>query len=112
MGDALDDFLAARSGWECEDDWEPECADMTRFFKKEEGPPFEVGRVRVTQISERAIRVEVVDSPYAADIDGRDEWFPKSQLHSSSEVNDTTLIDEEGTLVISTWLAGKRGWVK
>lgn len=111
MGDALDDFLESRMGIET-DEWEDREDDMTRFFKREEGPPFEVGRVRVAQISERAIRVEPIDSPYAADIVDREAWFPKSQLHSTSEVNDTTLVDEEGTLIISTWLAGKRGWVR
>lgn len=112
MGDALDDFLESRHEWEGLDDREEIDDVMTRFFKREEGPPFEVGRVRLVQISERAIRVEPIDSPYAADIVDREAWFPKSQLHSTSEVDDTTLVDEEGTLIISTWLAGKRGWVK
>jgi len=113
MGDALDDFLESRMGIEqdlgCEDDWDPECVDMTRFLKREDGPGYEVGRCRVVTIYEKAVRVDILDGPHAGD---DDNCFPKSQLHSSSEVNDTTLIDEEGTLVISAWLAGKRGWVK
>ena len=81
---------------------------MTRFFpKREEQPGYEVGRVRVTTIYEKAIRVEILDGPHAGD---EDNCFPKSQLHTSSEVDDTMLIDEEGMLVISGWLAGKRGW--
>jgi hypothetical protein len=82
---------------------------MTRFLKRTEDEGYEVGRVRVTFITERAIKVEYLDGPHVGDTD---QFVPKSQIHSSSEVNDTTLIDEEGTLVISRWLAGKRGWAK
>lgn len=80
---------------------------MTRFMKREEGEGYEVGRVRVEQITERAIRVTYLDGDH---MDDPDTWVPKSQIHSTSEVNDTTLVDEEGTLIISAWLAGKRGW--
>jgi hypothetical protein len=108
MGDAFDDFLDSRLGWEDEDDLEDEGSPVTRFFtRSEEKPGYEVGRCRVTTIYEKAIRVEILDGPHAGD---SDNCFPKSQIHTSSEVNDGTLIDEEGTLVISAWLAGKRGW--
>lgn len=38
----------------------------------------------------------------------QEEWIPLSQLHTSSEVREE---GDEGTLVISTWLAEKKGLV-
>jgi hypothetical protein len=109
MGDALDDLLDSYERRPWLDEEPEEEHQVTRFMKREEGAGYEVGRVRVEQITERAIRVTYMDGPH---VDDTDTWIPKSQIHSTSEVNDTTLLDEEGTLVISAWLAGKRGWVK
>jgi hypothetical protein len=108
VGDALDDYFATRD-FDADECGQEEDPKLTRFMKRTEDAGYEVGRVRVDRISERAILVTYLDGPHAGDTD---QWVPKSQIHSTSEVNDTTLLDEEGTLVISAWLAGKRGWKK
>lgn len=86
---------------------------MTRFMKRKEDEPFELGQAKVVHITERALRVEILDGPHAGlGADGDEPcWIAKSQIHSTSEVNDTTLIDEEGLLVVTKWLAGQKGWV-
>lgn len=82
---------------------------MTRFMRREEDEGYEVGRVKVTYITERALKVDVLDGDHVSE---EELWVPKSQLHSSSQVDDTTLIDEEGTLVTSRWWAKQRGFVR
>lgn len=109
MGDALDDLLDTYERRPWLDEEPEEEIEVTRFAKRTEGEGYEVGRVRVEQITERALRVTYLDGPHMGD---EDTWVPKSQIHSTSEIDDTKLLDEEGTLIISAWLAGKRGWVK
>lgn len=41
-------------------------------------------------------------------VNGADEWVPKSQISDDSEVSDE---DDEGTLVVSKWLAETKGWI-
>lgn len=41
-------------------------------------------------------------------VEGKDEWVPKSQISDDSEVNAE---DDEGTLVVSQWIAEQKGWV-
>lgn len=40
-------------------------------------------------------------------VEGVEEWIPKSQVHDDSEVFRE---GDEGTLVVSAWIAGERGW--
>jgi hypothetical protein len=40
--------------------------------------------------------------------DKGEEWIPQSQIHDDSEVYRE---GTEGTLVVSAWLAQKRGWL-
>jgi hypothetical protein len=42
------------------------------------------------------------------DIDGEKIWIPKSQIHDNSEVFDADEHDE-GTLIITEWLAKQKG---
>lgn len=35
-------------------------------------------------------------------------WVPQSQIHDDSEVFD---VGQEGTLVVTEWLATQKGWV-
>jgi hypothetical protein len=71
----------------------------------------ELGIAKVLHITERAVRVVVEEGPCEGMGSDDDEplWIPKSQLHSSSELDDTTLIDETGRLVVSAWFANQRG---
>lgn len=38
------------------------------------------------------------------------EWIPTSQIHDNSEVWDDREGSNEGTLIVSLWLAEERGW--
>jgi hypothetical protein len=102
MGEALDDFLSDMERGE----------EMTRFMRREEDEGYELGRAKVLHISEKALRVEVLEGPQQGlGAEGAEAfWVPKSQIHSSSQVDDTTLLDEEGTLVTSLWWARQRGF--
>lgn len=42
-------------------------------------------------------------------INGAEHWIPKSQIDDASEVFDD-LSNDEGTLVISQWLASQKGF--
>ncbi len=53
----------------------------------------------------RAIRE--TDMAILVDIDGEEHWVPKSQILDESEVWQD---GDEGTLVVSGWLARQEGW--
>ena len=55
-------------------------------------------------ISETAAAVLV-----ACDDFDEPQWVPKSQIDEDSEVYAK---DTEGTLIVSVWLARKKGWMK
>jgi hypothetical protein len=42
------------------------------------------------------------------DLDEKEVWIPKSQIHQYSEVRE---VGEAGEMVIPYWLAQERGWV-
>lgn len=113
MADALDALFEGFEREELFEAFEREEQAVTRFMKRREDEPFAVGTARVTYISEKALKVEILDGPHAGlGADGEEPcWIAKSQIHTTSEVNDTTLIDEDGLLVITKWLAGQKGWV-
>lgn len=80
-------------------------------FRREDSG-YELGRCRVLHITERAIKVEVIEGPNAGmGAEGEEAlWLPKSQIHSNSEIDDTSLIDDEGVAWTSAWLAGQKKW--
>jgi hypothetical protein len=39
-----------------------------------------------------------------------EEWIPLSQIHDDSELYDNAKRGDEGELVVTQWLADKRGW--
>lgn len=63
---------------------------------------YTIGDVRVLRFTDKAVFVEVVES-------GEREWFPLSQIHDDSEIYDESVVDEEGVLVVSAWLAKQKG---
>lgn len=70
---------------------------------------FPLGRVRVLHITSAALKLELLDHPeWQGDADG--VWMPKSQIHLSSEIDNTALIDEEGQMIVTTWIAGQKGF--
>lgn len=106
MGDMADDIN--QFCLDGQDSWERPMG----FQKRQEQAGVDIGRCRVTYITEKAIRVLPLDRTDVTD-DGRSDaevWLAKSQLHSDSEINDTSLMDEEGIAVVSAWLASKKGW--
>lgn len=84
---------------------------MTRWQrparKHDDGIP--MGKVRLEYISEKALKVEFLETTPNNEID---QWVPKSQLHADSEIDDTTLIGEEGELRVSTWIFEQKGWTR
>ena len=67
-----------------------EDADQVHFFN-----------VTCVGETEKAIRV---DGPCWLDA----EWVPQSQVTSDSEVWEK---DQEGTLVVTRWIAEEKGWI-
>ena len=45
------------------------------------------------------------------DEDGEEVWIPNSQIDDDSEIWEDSELKEEGKLVISEWLATKKGWL-
>lgn len=41
-------------------------------------------------------------------VNGSEQWVPKSQICEDSEVNEE---GDEGTLVVTAWIANQKGWV-
>ena len=63
-----------------------------------------IGEGTAVQETDQAILFQAVD-----DAEGNaQEWYPKSQIHEDSDIHHK---DEEGTLVISSWLAEQKGLV-
>jgi hypothetical protein len=61
--------------------------------------PVEFEDVRVKAETELAILCE---------IDGKEVWIPRSQVHDDSEVSSQ---GDEGTLILARWFAEKEGLV-
>jgi hypothetical protein len=60
-----------------------------------------LGQAKVIKDSGKALLVE------ADELDA-EEWIPKSQIHEDSEIFEDG--QEDGELIVSTWLARERGW--
>ena len=45
------------------------------------------------------------------DEDGEEVWILNSQIDDDSEIWEDSELKEEGKLVISEWLATKKGWL-
>jgi len=52
--------------------------------------------------------VKETDAALLVEIDGKEWWIPKSQIDESSEVRAE---DDEGTLVITEWIATEKGLI-
>lgn len=48
---------------------------------------------------------------FVEDEDGNEVWIPNSQIDDDSEIWEDSEKGEEGKLVISEWLATKKGWL-
>lgn len=69
-------------------------------------PTIEVD-VKVMHRSAKAILISVND----IDMKGKpDEWIPFSQIAEDSEINRESEAGDEGTLIISKWIAEQKGW--
>jgi hypothetical protein len=95
------------------DDYEPE------DFERSSGPRakrkvdegYEVPNVEVVRETGAAICVRgrgLSSDPFGLSDPNEEGWVPLSQLHKRSEVRNA---GDKGLLVISTWLAEKRGLV-
>lgn len=65
---------------------------------REESPAVRIAGVKCIAASERAILCIV---------DGEEHWIPQSQVTADSEVYG---LGHEGELVVTGWLARRRGW--
>jgi hypothetical protein len=69
----------------------------------EDDEGYVVGDVNVVAATDAAICVtEVGGDPFG-------EWYPRSQIHPSSDVGEDAEVGDRGELIIATWLAEERG---
>jgi hypothetical protein len=59
--------------------------------------------VTVKATTDKAVLVE--------DEDGKEEWVPVSQIDASSAISEESMVDDEGELVMTEWIARKKGWL-
>lgn len=52
--------------------------------------------------------IKETEKALLCEIDGKQEWVPKSQIHDDSEVYQE---GDEGHLVVSEWIAKQKGWI-
>lgn len=64
---------------------------------------FEVHDARVLRRTDKALLVE-------AELFDEEQWVPVSQIHDDSEVWDDREGRNEGTLIVSLWIAEQKGW--
>lgn len=57
---------------------------------------------------EDVIALHSGDNALLCEVDDEEEWIPYSQIAEDSEVTDE---GDEGSLIVSWWLAEKKGWV-
>lgn len=70
--------------------------------------------VTVVKVTDAGILVrgaKLSPDPFGMEDPNEEEWFPLSQLHDSSGVGSGSRPGDVGTLVISTWLAERKGLV-
>jgi hypothetical protein len=80
-----------------------------RGRKKDDG--HKIPNVKVIRSTAAAILVQgkgLSTDPFGMEDNKQEEWIPLSQLHDSTEIRE---IGDEGDLVISTWLATKKGLI-
>lgn len=56
---------------------------------------------------EDVIGIRDGDKALLCEIDGDEEWIPYSQIDEESDVQGAA---DEGSLIITWWLAEKKGW--
>jgi hypothetical protein len=86
---------------------------MVRFSReRRDEPGYHLGKCKVLFLTEKAIRVEVLDGPHKGlGAEGGEAcWLPKTQIHPDSEINDTSFLDVEGEAVMTDWIARQKGW--
>ena len=69
--------------------------------------PVSIGQFKVIKASKQAIMVRPLDDEARENLREPTAWFPNSQVHDDSEVYKE---GQEGQLIITDWLAEKRGW--
>lgn len=69
-------------------------------------PTIEVD-VKVMHKSAKALLVAIQDCDYKGK---PDEWIPLSQIAEDSEINRESDVGDEGTLIMSKWIAEQKGW--
>jgi hypothetical protein len=47
---------------------------------------------------------------YVHDFD-EDYWIPSGQVHDNSEIYDGCDVGETGNIVVTSWIAEKKGWI-
>ena len=57
------------------------------------------------------LKAKTANAILVEDPDGEEVWIPNSQIDDDSEIWGESDKGEEGKLVISEWLATKKGWL-
>ena len=65
-----------------------------------EKPGHELGFVKVIAKGGKAILVR--------EEDGTEEWWPHSQIHEDSEIWDESPIGDQGTMIVTKWIAKQK----
>lgn len=69
--------------------------------KRPPDPGYEYGHVVVGAVTDAAFLIE-----------GDEEWVPFSQIMPDSEIGEGCDKGDEGILVVTTWIARKKGWLE
>jgi hypothetical protein len=57
---------------------------------------------------ENVVCVHATTEAIKVEINGKEEWVPRSQIFDDSEVQD---VGDSGTLSVAEWFAVDKGWV-
>lgn len=107
MGEMSDDDWDRYFGGDYQPDEEESPSRRGRGRPKD--PGHDIPGVTCIRETDAAILVRgpgLSSDPFGVQDPNEEAWFPKSQLHGRTEVKD---VGDEGTLVITTWLAEKKG---
>lgn len=102
------------------DDYDPDDFEIGGYDperngrKKKTDPGHDMGVVEVVRMTDAAVCVRgsgLSSDPFGMKDPNEEAWIPKSQIHGRSQVNWETGIGQSGRLVITKWLAEKKGLI-
>lgn len=100
-----------------DDDYDPFDFQLGRGRGKGRRPPdpgYDLGQVEVINETDSALLVRgsgLSSDPFGIKDPNEESWFPKSQIHQRSELQADSGRGAKGLMVITKWLAEKKGLV-